>query len=273
MMRAPATEAPLEALIGAAVRKSLAYSPVWLPARVVAFKAPSSVPDPGGVPRQLPARVDVQIDVLAVEEISTAGDLRPGWTLRRIDGRLEAEGPYPLVPDVAVCWGAPRGLRVRGPLAVGETGALLVSTRALESWRDGSGVGQTPDREIGALALTSSLFIPGLELGLSEAHADWSGLSIGLPGPGVWTLGLSPVGAWDLRGLTVDVRSPSTSIGAVGPGVSLAKNAQQLALWGAFNAAVQALPPGTLDDLKAVLAALLPTLPAISIGTLTLTAE
>ena len=267
-------QAGLEALAQAGAHKALAYSPVWLPATVTAFRPPGQEVDSHGVSRTYGARVDVEIQILSAREIQAEGDLRPGETLRRSGGGLEAVGPYPPLLGLPVSYPGPRAFRLRGPIAAGETGWVVVPTRGMMVWRAGE-KGADPAIGIGAPRLESAIFVPGVELGPDEDHSDWTGYSLGGPDGTLGQLALSPAGAWSLSSpVGVEVRAPATSIGAVGPGVALAKNAQMLAIWSTWGAAINALPPGPISDveLKALVAALAAPI-ALALGTLTLSAE
>lgn len=230
--------------------------------------------DAKGVPRTYGARVDVEIQILSVREIPVEGDLRPGETLRRSGTRLEAVGPYPPLVGLPVAYPGPRAFRIRGPVAVGETGWVVVPTRGMVVWRAGV-KGEDPAIGLGAPRLESALFVPGVELGPDEDHTDWGAFSLGGPDGALGQIRLSALGEWEISSpLSVDVRAPSTSIGAIGSGVSLAKNAQMLAIWSTWIAAINALPPGPISDVELkALAAGLSGVVAAALGTLTLTAE
>jgi len=177
--QAPATQSlGLEAIAQAAAQKALAYSPVWLPGRVTAFHPPETVMDAKGTPRDFGARVDVQIAQLLVREIPTEADLPPGATLRRNGDRLEAVGPYPDLLGLPVCYPGPRGFRIRAPLEVGESGAVVIPTRATIVWRAGV-EDEDPVIGVGAPRLESAFFLPGIELGPAEDHEDWTNASLG----------------------------------------------------------------------------------------------
>ena len=266
------TQAGLGALAQAGANKALAYSPVWLPATVTRWVAPGPEVDERGTTRSYGARVDVQIQILSVREIPAEGDLREGETLRRSGGALEAVGPYPPLVGLPVAYPGPRAFRLRGPIAVGETGWVVVPTRGMIVWRAGE-KDQDPAIGIGAPRLESAIFVPGIELGPDEAHTDWTDYTIGGPAGNLGQLALSPLGQWTLRSpVGVDVRAPSTSIGATGGGIALAKNAQVIAALTAFNASLQGgvafTNPQKLELAAALAQALIPL-----VGTLTLTAE
>ena len=267
-------EVGLEALVNAGAHKALAYSPVWLPATVTAFHEPETVVDAKGVPRTYGARVDVEIQILSVREIPVEGDLRPGETLRRSGTRLEAVGPYPPLVGLPVAYPGPRAFRIRGPVAVGETGWVVVPTRGMMVWRAGV-KGEDPAIGLGAPRLESALFVPGVELGPDEDHTDWGAFSLGGPDGALGQIRLSALGQWEISSpVGVDVRAPSTSIGAIGAGVGLAKNAQMIAIWSTWIAAINALPPGPISDVELkALASGLSGVVAAALGTLTLTAE
>lgn len=271
-------QAPRRASLGdfadAIVRRATSEVIGWVPAEVVAFHPPGL--DDGAM---MPARVDVRILVKYRKAIANANDLGPGETLcpDTPGTGAEAVGSYPEIKGVPVGYPGVRAFRMRSPVAAGEMGKLHVSGRDLLRWRQGE-LDVTPAWLGGQLSaehssLNSAVWTPGLEVGPTET-ATFDDLHRLGDDAGLGSLSYNGAGAWGLDGLTVDVRAPSTSIGAAGPGVGLAKNAQVLSLWAALIAGINALPPGpvTAVDLQIIANALSLLLPTIT-GTTTLTAE
>lgn len=264
-----------EALANAAMQKALTYAPVMLPAKVAKWKPPGPAPLPGGGSANLGPRVDAEILIAYVRQIATPADLPPNATLRESGGRYEAISRYPIAYDVPYLCPGPRNFRLRKAPAPGDIGALVISTRSILRWRQGDGEGLDPLRGIGAPDLSSSIFIPGLEIG-DDPHTWDTSSHLGPPKTPNSTHDLSctPSGAWEISGPSLTVKSPSTSIGPLGTGVALAKNAQHLAIWDALGIAINALPPGPVTDvaLKGIFGALDIAITA-AIGTTSLVAQ
>ena len=264
----------LRAFGDALVERAVSEVMVWVPAEVLAFHPPGDVDG-----AMFPARVDVQIQIKYRRRLATEADLQPGETLcpDTPGAGAEAVGNYPIVRDAPVGWPGVRAFRMRGPVSVGEIGRLHVSGRELARWRQGE-LGVTPPWMGGTLSgeyssLQSAVWVPGLEVGPTE-NATFDNLYRLGDDLGKGSLSYDGAGAWGLDGLSVDVRAPSTSIGALGPGIALAKNAQQLAIWSALVGALNAIPAGPVTDVElAAVATALGTTITAAIGTTSLTAE
>lgn len=256
----------------ACVAATLAQVPVWLPAEVVAWYGPGQ-----GAPG-IAACVDVRVLLQTVRQVATEDDLQPGEVLLPIPGVLQAAGSYgsDVVARVPVAYPGPRRLRIRGPLEVGEQGALLISTRGVERWRQGDAAtaGGPVDPILGlGFRPSASCFVPGLEVAATEgAGFPLTSHTLGDP-EALSTLELAADGSWTLSSpTTITTSAPVTQIDGpaitlgTGPALGLAKNAQQLAIWSAFVGAVNALPPGPITDveLKAIVAGLAGVIAAAS---------
>ena len=219
-------------LVEAIVDYALAELMIWVPAEVVAWYPPGVYDG-----AQRPARVDVRPQINYRRAMANAEDLQPGETLCQgtAGTGAEAVGSYPLIPGVPVLCPGARDFRLRGPVAVGEIGALHVSGRELLRWRQGE-VGVTPPWMGGRLSgefssLTSSYFVPGLEVGPSES-ASFDALTHRLrTADGSKALELVPTtGAWTLH-------TPTTiDLGGGGAALPLAYQAQTKAVLQALQA-------------------------------------
>lgn len=193
--------APLVAPFLMAAQMALSEVPVWLPARVTAWHPPETLVDG----REMPASVDCQILLKKVRELTHTGNAVEGETIRsgeNTGGRLEAVSDYLEPAFIPVCYPGPRGLRIRGPMEVGEQGILLCSTREIGRWIQGDaeteGGPVDPFLGIGWGNIRRACFIPGLEVAATEgagfpltSHAlgDAEGVSsLDLDGLGGWTL-------------------------------------------------------------------------------------
>lgn len=271
-----AAPAELDELAQVIIDAARAQDAGWLPAKVLAWYPPGQVDG-----FTYPARVDLEIMVRYRRSLANAEDLLDGEELcpDTPDTGVEAVGSYPDVFNIPVVYPGARAARWRGPIAVGETGKLHPSGREILRWVRGEGkvtppwMGGQLEGEFSSLA--SAVWTPGLDVGADEtaqfSATEWTfGPPSGSPGQ----LRFNPTaGTWALDGTTIDLRAVATSIGAVGPGVALAKNAQVIAALNAFNATIQAAvgiftPAQQILIANAVAAALVPL-----IGTTSLTAE
>jgi len=203
--------ASMGALVEAIVDRTLDEIMVWVPAEARAWSPPTD---------RLPARITARIQIKYRRAMGSAADLRPGETLcaGTTSTGAEAVGPYPDIPDVPVLQAGPRGCRLRGPITVGEVGALLVSGRDLLRWRQGE-VHSTPAwkaRLVGEYSSlsTSSIWVPGLEPGGTDAAAYPAGVVARLGDPaGTSSVDLDALGAWTVQAPAVP---GSISLGGAG---------------------------------------------------------
>lgn len=196
----------------------------------------------------MPARVDVEVLLEHVRLVRVEGDAEPGEYVIETDDGLECHGVYKGATEIPVCYPGPRNMRTRGPLEVGEQGALLCSTRAIETWAAGYAAekGSAYDPVLGlGFRPSSAIFVPGLEVGLTEGSGFPSVLTTGDP-EGIGGLSYDGAGSWGLSGLTlqvdqsatVSITAPVTTISNGGLALSPAKNAQVIAAFNAFNVAI-----------------------------------
>lgn len=273
-------KATAEAVLDAVRRETLAQVPVWLPARVTAWRAPGVV---NGF--QMPARVDVEVLLEHIRYLRVADDAEPGEYVRERDTGLECHGTYNGATEIPVCYPGPRNMRTRGPLEVGEQGMLLCSTRAIETWAAGyAAEADGPvDPMIGlGFRPSAAIFVPGLEVGLTEGSAFPSVLRLGDP-DGLGGLSYDGTGSWALDGATfdvaqsatIDLEAPSISLNAAatvisngGAALAPAKNAQVIAAFNAYNTALQGGTQFSVAQ-KAELAAATTAAVAVLIGATT----
>lgn len=224
-------------------RETLSQVPVWLPAKVTAWYAPGVVDG-----FQVPARVDVEVLLKHVRLVRVEGDAAAGETVQETPTGLECSGEYLGATGIPVCYPGPRNMRTRGPLEVGEQGVLLCSTRAIETWAAGYAAeeGGPVDPVLGlGFRPSAAIFIPGLEVGLTEGSAFPNVLTTGDP-DGLGGLSYDGTGDWGLDGVnlqidqtaTVSISAPVTTISNGGLALAPAKNAQVIAGLNAFNTAI-----------------------------------
>ena len=203
--------ATMGTLVEAIVDRTLDEVIGWVPAEALAWSPPTA---------SLPARITARIQIKYRRAMASAADLRPGETLcaGTTGPGAEAVGPYPDIPDVPVLQVGPRGCRLRGPAVVGEVGALFVSGRDLLRWRQGE-VHTTPAwkaRLVGEYSSlsTSSVWVPGLEPGGTDAAAYPAGVVARLGNPaGTSSVDLDAAGAWSVLAPAVP---GSISLGGAG---------------------------------------------------------
>ncbi|MGB1014923.1 MAG: hypothetical protein ACPG4T_12375, partial [Nannocystaceae bacterium] len=78
-----------EAFLAAFRRKILGDIPVWLPAKVTAYKPPGIVQTPQG-PFQMGARVDCEVQLLTCRPVNVEADAPAGAKIRKTGGKTES---------------------------------------------------------------------------------------------------------------------------------------------------------------------------------------
>lgn len=186
-------------LIESAVKKvQVAY-----PAIVTAYYPPNPV-------TKDPAMVDVQVARKYARQIDHIEDALP-FEITREDAEygLLAVADVTPVPRVVVQYPGFAGMRITGPLMVGEEGLLITCTRSIDRWvRRGAVPVQDPMFQH-AMNLKDSIFQPGLR----------SGADIGfdiVPDAG-WRVGADD-GTWELL---VDQATLALSLTTLGPSVTI----------------------------------------------------
>ncbi len=188
-------------MLDAVRRETLSQVPVWLPAKVTAWYTPGVIDG-----FQMPARADVEVLLKHVRLVRVEGDAAEGETVQETPTGLECSGEYLGATGIPVCYPGPRNMRTRGPLEVGEQGVLLCSTRAIETWAAGYAAeeGGPVDPVLGlGFRPSAAIFIPGLEVGLTEGSAFPNVLTTGDP-DGLGGLSYDGTGGWGLDGVTLD---------------------------------------------------------------------
>jgi len=229
----------------------------WLPARVAVYRAPGV--DEGF---QRPARVDVDIMVKYRRRTPNEKNALPGETVCQGTPGPDTEvvGEYPRLTDIPLLIPGPRAAKWRGPLEIGEEGALLVSGRELMRWARGEGQVTPPwlsaKLEGAPTALQSAVFIPGLEVSPGP-KGQYTDSHVFGPAQGLSQLELTPQGTWEIRG-------PEVTAKFVGLALPLAKNAEVIAALTAFAGSLatstQFTPPQEAAINAALTAALAPLL-------------
>lgn len=166
-------------VIDAAVKRvQVAY-----PARVLAYYPPDAALGD-------PAMVDVQIARKYARQVEHEEDAKDGEEVRKDrEYGLLAVADMPPVPRVVVHYPGFAGMRMTGPVPVGEEGLLITCHRSIDRWvRRGSDPVQDPVFPH-AFNLKDSIFLPGLRAGADE------GFDV-VPAAG-WRLGADD-GSWEL---------------------------------------------------------------------------
>jgi len=186
-------------LIESAVKKvQVAY-----PAIVTAYYPPNPV-------TKDPAMVDVQVARKYARQIDHLEDALPTETTREdAEYGLLATADITPVPRVVVQYPGFAGMRITGPLAIGEEGLLVTCTRSIDRWvRRGAVPVQDPVFQH-AMNLKDSIFQPGLRSGADV------GFDI-VPEAG-WRIGADD-GTWEMY---VDSETKGLSLTTSGPDVTI----------------------------------------------------
>lgn len=186
-------------LIESAVKRvQVAY-----PARVTAYYPPDPV-------KGDPAVVDVQIARKYARQIEHEEDANDGEEVREDPtyGWLALADMTP-VPRVVVQYPGFAGMRITGPVPVGETGLLVTCTRSIDRWvRRGAVPVQDPVFPH-AMNLKDSIFLPGLRSGADDGYDV-------VPADG-WRLGADD-GSWELL---VDATTQDLNLATAGASVTI----------------------------------------------------
>jgi len=186
-------------VIDAAVKRvQVAY-----PARVLAYYPPDAVLGD-------PAMVDVQIARKYARQVEHEEDAKDGEEVRKDrEYGLLAVADMPPVPRVVVHYPGFAGMRMTGPVPVGEEGLLITCHRSIDRWvRRGSDPVQDPVFPH-AFNLKDSIFLPGLRAGADE------GFDV-VPAAG-WRLGADD-GSWELL---VDAATQDLSLTTTGAALTV----------------------------------------------------
>lgn len=186
-------------LIAEAVKKvQVAY-----PAIVTAYYPPNTT-------TKDPAMVDVQIARKYARQIDHLEDALPGETTREdAEHGLLALADMTPVPRVVVQYPGFGGMRITGPVPVGEEGLLVTCTRSIDRWvRRGADPVQDPVFQH-AMNLKDSIFLPGLRSGADVGYDV-------VPEAG-WRLGADDA-SWELF---IDADTHGVSLTTDGPDMTL----------------------------------------------------
>jgi len=186
-------------LIESAVKKvQVAY-----PAIVTAYYPPNPV-------TKDPAMADVQVARKYARQIDHIEDALPTETTREdAEYGLLATADITPVPRVVVQYPGFGGMRITGPIEVGESGLLVTCTRSIDRWvRRGAVPVQDPVFQH-AMNFKDSIFLPGLRSGADE------GFDV-VPEAG-WRIGADD-GTWELY---VDAETKALSLTTSGPSVTI----------------------------------------------------
>lgn len=187
-----------ELLKSAAKRVRSAY-----PARVLAYYPPDPV-------LRDPAVVDVQIARKYARQIEHAADAKTGEEVREDNelGLIAIKDLEP-IPRVVVQYPGFGGMRITGPIEVGEEGLLITCDRSIDRWvRRGADPVQDPVFPH-QMNWKDSIFLPGLRAGADD------GFDI-VPAAG-WRLGADDA-SWELL---IDATTKALSLTTTGPSVTI----------------------------------------------------
>jgi len=224
-------------LIAEAVKKvQVAY-----PAIVTAYYPPNTT-------TKDPAMVDVQIARKYARQIDHLEDALPGETTREdAEHGLLALADMTPVPRVVVQYPGFGGMRITGPVPVGEEGLLVTCTRSIDRWvRRGADPVQDPVFQH-AMNLKDSIFLPGLRSGADV------GFDI-VPEAG-WRLGADDA-SWELF---IDADTHGVSLTTDGPDMTLdAETEIKIGADATSFAAKADLVDAKFDEIKTTIAAITP---------------
>lgn len=149
-------------LVRETIKSAVKKVQVAYPARVLAYYPPNPITSD-------PAMVDVQVARKYARQIDHPGDVQQGEEVREDkEFGLLATKDVPPVPRVVVQYPGFAGMRITGPVPVGEEGLLVTCTRSIDRWvRRGALPVQDPVFPH-ALNLKDSVFLPGLRAGADE---------------------------------------------------------------------------------------------------------
>lgn len=111
----------------------------------------------------------------------------------------------PIIVDVPVIWptaaGGTAGIRL--PIATGDTGLLIVSDRAIERWRKGTG-GQVDPADSRTHNIADAVFVPGLTTDSGALSIGYSGTNLQAHN-GSMKIVLHPSGQIEIEGATAEL--------------------------------------------------------------------